>query len=55
MTGESSVVVLGETAKKVFGVSFGQRKEVKETWLEGVQESIQRKRLTEKKWDRQDV
>lgn len=45
------------SAKKVFGVSSGQRKEDKETWLwnEGVQESVQRKRLTENKWDRQDV
>lgn len=45
------------SAKKVFGVSSGQSKEDKETWLwnEGVQESVQRKRLTENKWDRQDV
>eukprot|EP00064_Thunnus_orientalis_P026187 superscaffoldBa00015694_g26675 len=46
--------VARETARKVFGVSPGQRKEDKETWWwdEDVQESIQRKRLA-KKWDSQ--
>lgn len=29
---ESTAVVLRETAKKVFGVSGGQRKETKEMW-----------------------
>ncbi|KAJ8375265.1 hypothetical protein SKAU_G00058450 [Synaphobranchus kaupii] len=47
--------VVRETARKVLGVSSGQRKEDKETWWwnEEVQESIQRKRLAKKKWDSQ--
>ncbi|KAJ8335035.1 hypothetical protein SKAU_G00406740 [Synaphobranchus kaupii] len=46
--------VVRETARKVLGVSSGQRKEDKETWWwnEEVQECIQRKRLA-KKWDSQ--
>lgn len=47
--------VVRETARKVLGVSSGQRKEDKETWWwnEEVQQSIQRKRLAKKKWDSQ--
>ncbi|KAK3517174.1 hypothetical protein QTP70_000567 [Hemibagrus guttatus] len=43
---------LGETGRKVLGVSSGRRKD-KETWWwnEEVQDSIQRKRLAKKKWD----
>ena len=49
---ERTAEVMRESAKKVFGVSSGQRKEDKETWWwnEEVQESIQRKRLAKKKW-----
>ncbi|KAK3533327.1 hypothetical protein QTP70_016033 [Hemibagrus guttatus] len=45
--------VIRETGRKVLGVSSGRRKEDKETWWwnEEVQDSIQRKRLTKKKWD----
>ena len=45
--------VVRETARKVLGMSSGQRKEDNETWWwnEEVQESIQRKRLLKKKWD----
>ncbi|KAK3539819.1 hypothetical protein QTP70_013333 [Hemibagrus guttatus] len=45
--------VIRETGRKVLGVSSGKRKEDKETWWwnEEVQDSIQRKRLAEKKWD----
>ena len=47
--------VVRETARKVLGVTSGQRKEDKETWWwnEEVQENIQRKRLAKKKWDSQ--
>eukprot|EP00064_Thunnus_orientalis_P013101 superscaffoldBa00002092_g13138 len=47
--------VMKETARKVLGVSSGQRKEDKETWWwnEEVQESIWRTRLVKKKWDSQ--
>eukprot|EP00064_Thunnus_orientalis_P016389 superscaffoldBa00003239_g16454 len=43
--------VVRETARKVVGVSSGQRREDKETWWwnEEVQESIWRKRLEKKK------
>ena len=46
--------VMRETAKKVFGMSAGKRKKDKETWWwnEEVQESIQRKKLAKKKWDK---
>ncbi|KAK3534427.1 hypothetical protein QTP86_015226, partial [Hemibagrus guttatus] len=39
--------------RKVLGVSYGRRKEDKETWWwnEEVQDSIQRKKLAKKKWD----
>ncbi|KAK3507807.1 hypothetical protein QTP70_000875 [Hemibagrus guttatus] len=48
----TSEVIRG-TGRKVLGVSYGRRKEDKETWWwnEEVQDSVQRKRLTEKKWD----
>lgn len=44
-----------ERARRVLGVSSGQRKEDKETWWwnEEVQENIQRKRLVKKKLDSQ--
>ncbi|KAK3521503.1 hypothetical protein QTP70_007968 [Hemibagrus guttatus] len=46
--------VIRETGRKVLGVSSGRRKEDKETWWwnEEVQDSIQRKRLAKKKWDK---
>ncbi|KAK3514882.1 hypothetical protein QTP70_033816 [Hemibagrus guttatus] len=51
--GETTAEVIRETGRKVLGVSFGRRKEDKETWWwnEEVQDSIQRKRLAKKKWD----
>ncbi|KAI5619805.1 hypothetical protein C0J50_20571 [Silurus asotus] len=47
--------VMREAARKVLGVTSGNRKEDKETWWwnEEVQESIRRKRLAKQKWDRQ--
>ncbi|KAK3513846.1 hypothetical protein QTP70_028832 [Hemibagrus guttatus] len=50
---ETTAEVIRETGRKVLGVSFGRRKEDKETWWwnEEVQDSIQRKRLAKKKWD----
>ncbi|KAK3555174.1 hypothetical protein QTP86_010043 [Hemibagrus guttatus] len=50
---ETTAEVIRETGRKVLGVSSGRRKEDKETWWwnEGVQDSIQRKRLAKKKWD----
>ncbi|KAK3556575.1 hypothetical protein QTP70_010770 [Hemibagrus guttatus] len=50
---ESTAEVIRETGRKVLGVSSGRRKEDKETWWwnEEVQDSIQRKRLSKKKWD----
>ncbi|KAK3547492.1 hypothetical protein QTP86_021194, partial [Hemibagrus guttatus] len=50
---ETTAEVIRETGRKVLGVSSGRRKEDKETWWwnEEVQNSIQRKRLTKKKWD----
>ncbi|RDD64009.1 hypothetical protein DU478_22460, partial [Thalassococcus profundi] len=47
--------VIRETGRKVLGVSSGRKKDDKETWWwnEKVQESIQRKRLARKKWDRE--
>ncbi|KAK3513422.1 hypothetical protein QTP70_014248 [Hemibagrus guttatus] len=50
---ETTSEVIRETGRKVLGVSSGIRKEDKETWwwIEEVQGSIQRKRLTKKKWD----
>ncbi|KAK3533309.1 hypothetical protein QTP70_016017 [Hemibagrus guttatus] len=51
---ETTAEVIRETGRKVLGVSSGRRKEDKETWWwnEEVQDSIQRKRLAKKKWDR---
>ncbi|KAK3530651.1 hypothetical protein QTP86_030917, partial [Hemibagrus guttatus] len=50
---ETTAEVIRETGRKVLGVSSGRRKEDMETWWwnEEVQDSIQRKRLTKKKWD----
>ncbi|KAK3525769.1 hypothetical protein QTP70_007523 [Hemibagrus guttatus] len=50
---ETTAEVIRETGRKVLGVSYGRRKEDKETWWwnEEVQDSIQRKRLSKKKWD----
>ncbi|KAK3538993.1 hypothetical protein QTP86_023593, partial [Hemibagrus guttatus] len=50
---ETTAEVVRETGRKVLGVSFGRRKEYKETWWwnEEVQDSVQRKRLAKKKWD----
>ncbi|KAK3552523.1 hypothetical protein QTP86_013248 [Hemibagrus guttatus] len=50
---ETTAEVIRETGRKVLGVSFGRRKEDKETWWwnEEVEDSIQRKRLAKKKWD----
>ncbi|KAK3541850.1 hypothetical protein QTP86_008057 [Hemibagrus guttatus] len=50
---ETTAEVIRETGRKVLGVSYGRRKEDKETWWwnEEVQDSIQRKRLAKKKWD----
>ncbi|MCJ8729266.1 hypothetical protein PDJAM_G00104150 [Pangasius djambal] len=50
---ETTAEVIRVTGRKVLGVSSGRRKEDKETWWwnEGVQDSIQRKRLAKKKWD----
>ncbi|MCJ8749465.1 hypothetical protein PDJAM_G00176560 [Pangasius djambal] len=50
---ETTAEVIRATGRKVLGVSSGRRKEDKETWWwnEGVQDSIQRKRLAKKKWD----
>ncbi|KAI5089397.1 hypothetical protein C0J45_20805 [Silurus meridionalis] len=47
--------VIRETARKLLGVTSGNRKEDKETWWwnEVVQESIRRKRLAKQNWDRQ--
>ncbi|KAI5615210.1 hypothetical protein C0J50_10893 [Silurus asotus] len=46
--------VMRETARKVLGVTSGNRKQDKETWWnEEVQESRRRKRLGKQKWDRQ--
>ena len=47
--------IVRESARKVLGVKFGQRREDKETWWwnEDVQESIKRKRLTRRNWYRQ--
>ncbi|KAI5625329.1 hypothetical protein C0J50_15188 [Silurus asotus] len=47
--------VMREAARKVLGVTSGNRKQDKETWWwnEEVQESIRRKRLAKQKWDTQ--
>ena len=47
--------VVKKIARKVLGVTSGQRKEDKETWWwnEEVQESIRKKRLAKKNWDSQ--
>ncbi|KAI2650822.1 4-hydroxy-tetrahydrodipicolinate synthase [Labeo rohita] len=47
--------VVRETARKVLGMTSGQRKEDKEAWWwnEEVQESIRRKKLVKKNWDSQ--
>ncbi|KAF7711868.1 hypothetical protein HF521_000879, partial [Silurus meridionalis] len=48
------VGVMREAARKVLGVTSGNRKEDKETWWnEEVQESIGRKRLVKQNWYRQ--
>lgn len=54
MTG--TVEVVRETAMKVLGVPSGQRKCDKEAWWwnKEVEESIQRKRLGQNKWDSQE-
>ncbi|KAI5106337.1 hypothetical protein C0J45_4034 [Silurus meridionalis] len=46
--------VMREAARKVLGVTSGNKKQDKETWWwnEEVQESIRRKRLAKQKWDR---
>ncbi|KAK3507804.1 hypothetical protein QTP70_000856 [Hemibagrus guttatus] len=50
---ETTAEMIREIGRKVLGVSSGRRKEDKETWWwnEEVQDSIQRKRLAQKKWD----
>ncbi|MCJ8747893.1 hypothetical protein PDJAM_G00158690 [Pangasius djambal] len=50
---ETTAEVIRVTGRKVLGVSSGRKKEDKEAWWwnEGVQDSIQRKRLAKKKWD----
>ncbi|KAK3533653.1 hypothetical protein QTP70_024028, partial [Hemibagrus guttatus] len=50
---ETTAEVIRETGRKLLDVSSGRRKEDKETWWwnEEVQDSIQGKRLTKKKWD----
>ncbi|KAK3568222.1 hypothetical protein QTP86_000213 [Hemibagrus guttatus] len=50
---ETTAEVIRETGRKVLGVSSGRRKEDKETWWwnEEVQDSIQRKKLSKRKWD----
>ncbi|KAI5624580.1 hypothetical protein C0J50_15862 [Silurus asotus] len=47
--------VMREAARKVLGVTSGNRKQERETWWwnEEVKESIRRKRLAKQKWDRQ--
>ncbi len=47
--------VVRETARKVLGMTSGQRKEDKEAWWwnEEVQESIRRKKLAKKNWNSQ--
>lgn len=50
-----TVEVVRETARKVLGMTSGQRKEDKEAWWwnEEVQESIRRKKLANNNWDSQ--
>ncbi|MCJ8736419.1 hypothetical protein PDJAM_G00257940 [Pangasius djambal] len=50
---ETTAEVIRVAGRKVLGVSSGRKKEDKETWWlnEGVQDSVQRKRLAKKKWD----
>ncbi|XP_051775811.1 craniofacial development protein 2-like [Erpetoichthys calabaricus] len=52
---ENTADVVRVTARRVLGVTSGQRKEEKETWWWNgeVQKSIQRKRMAKKKWDSQ--
>ncbi|XP_051790281.1 uncharacterized protein LOC127529729 [Erpetoichthys calabaricus] len=52
---ETTADVIRVTARRVLGVTSGKRKKEKETWWwnEGIQESIQRKRMAKKKWDSQ--
>ena len=47
--------VVRKTARKVLGVSSGQKKEDRDTWWwnEEVQECIRGKRLAKKNWDNQ--
>ncbi|KAK3514119.1 hypothetical protein QTP70_005119 [Hemibagrus guttatus] len=53
---ETTAEVIRDKGRKVLSVSFVRKKEDKETWRwnEEVQDSIQRKRLAKKKWDRTD-
>ena len=50
---ETKATVIRETGRKVLGMSSGQRMEDKETWWwnSEVQESVQRKKLTKKRWE----
>ncbi|KAI5086660.1 hypothetical protein C0J45_23939, partial [Silurus meridionalis] len=52
---ETTAGVMSEAARKVLGVTSGNRKQDKEKWWwnEEVQESIRRKRLAKQKWDRE--
>ncbi|XP_051784793.1 uncharacterized protein LOC127528352 [Erpetoichthys calabaricus] len=52
---ETTADVVRVTARRVLGVTSGQRKEEKETWWWNgeVHESIQRKKMAKKKWDSQ--
>ncbi|KAI5102989.1 hypothetical protein C0J45_6570 [Silurus meridionalis] len=52
---EEVMGVIREAARKVLGVTSGNRKQDKETWWwnEEVQKSIRRKRLAKQKWDRE--
>ena len=52
---EAAAEVVRETARKVLGVTSGQRKEDKETWWwnEDVQESVRSKNLAKRNWHRQ--
>ncbi|KAF7694159.1 hypothetical protein HF521_007912 [Silurus meridionalis] len=52
---ETTAGVMREAARKVFGVTSGNRKDNKEMWWwnDEVQESIRKKMLAKQKWDRQ--
>ena len=51
---DKTAEMLRKTAETVLGVTFGKRKEDKETWWwnEGVQESIKEKKEAKKAWDK---